>query len=194
MALTSRFPIVNVSKVTDNMQHGFIMAEINSYKIIVIHFSPNKFWKRKEEADLLISTVHSHFDTTKWIIAGDFNALSPADSLHYADGRLVKNMRKRESKNDNVENLVNNHLDFSVIRKFLNAGLVDALKLTNGDFDHSIRTKVFLEKSQNYAEKQLDYIFLSHTIKKKVLNALLIKHDFTDFHSDHYPMLLELEN
>ncbi|MDY3851342.1 MAG: endonuclease/exonuclease/phosphatase family protein [Prevotella sp.] len=193
VALTSRFPIVNVQKVIDNMHHGFILAQVKNYHILVTHLSPHKYKKRGEEVDMLLATVKATHPKGKWLMMGDFNAYSPWDKESYKDGLVRERTRQLEMKYKSHQNLKNGELDFSVIEKVLNGGFCDALKLKNRDYVSSAPTKV-LEHSDLHANPtfRIDYIFVSQSLKKDVVQCRIIKDDYTDNHSDHYPVWLEL--
>ena len=194
VALTSKYPIVNVRKVIDNMHHGFIQAQILDFNIIVLHLSPHKYWKRSEEIDLILSTIKSTDSNGKWIITGDFNTYSPLDSLAYQDGLLKERIKELENKYKSHENLKNNNIDYSTIQKVLDSGFYDAFKLKNSAYTFTIPT-LFLEHAdlKNQATKRIDYIFISKNLKKKLLNPTIIKDDFTNYKSDHYPVFIEIK-
>lgn len=193
VALTSRYPIVNVQKVTDNMHHGFILAQVKGYHILVTHLSPHKYKKRREEADMLLSTVKATCPKGKWLMMGDFNAYSPLDKEAYKDGLVKERTRKLELKYKSHQNLKNGELDFSVIEKVLQGGFCDALKLKNQTYVSSAPTKVLEHSYLNVNPSfRIDYIFVSQLLKKKVVQCYIIKDAYTDINSDHYPVWLEL--
>src|SRR5690606_10677466 len=47
VALSSKYPIVNVQKVVDNMWHAYLYARVNNIHVFVIHFSPFSYEKRQ---------------------------------------------------------------------------------------------------------------------------------------------------
>lgn len=193
VALTSRYPVVNVHRVTDNMQHGFIMAQILDYHIIVTHLSPHSWEKRGQEIDLILATIQATAPKGKWIILGDFNSYSPVDAQAYTDGLLKKRTKQLEQKYKSHKNLRNGELDYSVIQKVLDFGLVDALKTKHASFNSSVPTKVLehatLEVNPPF---RIDYIFVSPSMKRKIKSCEILKNPFTDLHSDHYPVVMEL--
>ncbi|GHT76430.1 hypothetical protein FACS189463_1490 [Bacteroidia bacterium] len=194
VALTSKYPIVNARKVTDNMHHGFIQAQILDFNILVTHLSPHKYWKRGEEIDLILSTINHTNPEEKWIVAGDFNAYSPLDSLGYQDGLLKERIMMYEKKYQSHENLKDNNIDYSVIQKVLDFGFYDALKLKNDTYISTAPTLEETYMESNNATFRIDYIFVSKNLKNQVLNCSVIKDEFTDHKSDHYPVFLELRN
>ena len=97
-AITSKYPIVNIIKVENNMWHGFVMGTINGYHIISLHLSPHRYESRQLDIDLILETIRQNGPFEKWLIMGDFNSVSPVDAGKYADGRLADRLRKEEEK------------------------------------------------------------------------------------------------
>ena len=191
VALTSKYPIVNVQRVTDNMDRGFIMAEIDSFHVVVLHLSPFSFQQRNREIDLFLAAIEHQPDPGKWVIMGDFNALSPQDSANYADGSLQEAVEKNDKKYSFHANLVSGKLDYTIIRKVLDAGFHDALP-PNANDDGALFSRP-TKVNTPAAPSRIDFIFVSPDLKNWVTRGTIIKDDFTDRHSDHYPVLLELK-
>jgi len=180
VALTSKFPIVNVDRVLDNMHHGFIVAKIKDLNIIVLHLSPHKYWKRREEIDVILNTIKASQQKEKWIIMGDFNSLSPLDKDNYADGKYAERLKDLAKKHSFHENLVDGkYLDFEVQKRILEFGLHDTAK----------------EKATGNEPKanRIDYIYVSKDLLPSVAKARFIRDDFTATHSDHVPVIMELK-
>lgn len=176
-ALTSKYPIVNISKVTDNMTHGFIKAQIRGMNIIVLHLNPHNYLKRREEIAVILETIRS-MDQKKWLIMGDFNSLSPLDSIRYTDGKLLKRALENAKANPAKLGLLDGkQFDYQVQQKILDFGLVDAFKLMN-------------PKDLNY--NRIDYIYLSKDLQGRVVRTEFIHDDFTNHYSDHRPLILEI--
>ena len=83
-AITSKYPIVNIMKVENNMWHGFVMGTINGYHIISLHLSPHRYESRQLDIDLILETIRQNGPFEKWLIMGDFNSVSPVDAGKYA--------------------------------------------------------------------------------------------------------------
>lgn len=189
VAITSKYPIVNTERVVDNMHHGFIKATIKDITFFVVHLSPSKYWKRQEEINLVLSTAPSN--KTKSIILGDFNAQSPQDSVFYKDGKMAQVQKLLHSKYPVYDNLKNGQLDYHVIRTVLSNGFTDPLydtKKLNISFDAAIQGDPDLRDNVT----RIDYIFLG-TFFKKVIKKSIIRDEFTNKMSDHYPVFVELE-
>ena len=184
-AITSKYPIVNVRRVTDNMTHGFVMADIGGYHVISIHLNPHSRAKRMKEAEILLRTLATQDDPTKWIIMGDFNSFSPYDSLHYADGQYARLQIQRRVKSPHLQNLDNDRADFSVQSRILESGLVDVSHLMHKDYQSTFPTVRYTGK--NSLHHRYDYIFVSKDLKGKVRDQQILRDEFTDQHSDHYP-------
>ena len=157
-ALTSKYPIVKVRKVIENMHHGFIQAESNGYNIMVIHLSPHKYWKRRDEVDLILATIRSG-PKGKWILMGDFNAESPLDADMYKDGKLAFDRKRAQEKYPIHDNLVNGGLDFEAIGKILEAGFVDVVRLKSSGRLWSQPTRRFAEVDGRAVPRRVDYVF-----------------------------------
>lgn len=190
VALTSKAPIVNVRKVIDNMHHGFIVAETMNYNILVLHLSPHKYWKRREEMDVILQTIAAQPSQKKWIVMGDFNSLSPLDKENYTDGKLLECYQAAAKKHSFHENLVDGKLDYAVQQKVLDFGLVDAVKEYEKKYISSTPTNY--EKPVGSATNRIDYIYVSKDLKSKIRRAIILKDDFTRVRSDHFPVLLEI--
>jgi len=191
VAITSKYPIVNIGKVVENMHHGFLKATINGINFFVVHLSPHKYWKRQEEIDLILATAA--LSGNKNIILGDFNAQSPQDSVFYLNGKMAEVHKYLNSKYPVYDNLVEGRLDYNVVRSVLSKGFIDPLydpKKLNISFDAAIQGDPSLADNIT----RIDYIFLSAPFKGKIKKASIIRDEFTKRLSDHYPVLVELEH
>lgn len=195
VAITSKYPILYVSKVIDNMSHGFIRAKVDGYNIIALHLNPHKYWKRNEEIALVLETIKQSGDDENWLLMGDFNSLSPLDADGFVNGKLLEAMKAEEAGRPGVvENLVDGQLlDYSVHQAILDQGFVDVAKIKYSTFESSCETKSFLLTHKYPAEKRYDFIYISNNLKSDYINASIIKDSFTDVYSDHYPVLLDLK-
>jgi exodeoxyribonuclease-3 len=190
VALTSKYPIVNVQKVTDNMDRGFIMAQILNYHVVCLHFTPFDYRTRRTEVNLLLSHIKSR---QKWIIMGDFNTVSPLDSAHYKDGRLVAGYQAYEKKYAPIQKLADGRIDYTVIQKILDAGFTEAVAKRSPSFVKTVHPKRFEPKTGTDVSSRIDFIFVSKDLVKKIEDAHVVVDAFTDNYSDHYPVLVELK-
>lgn len=193
VAITSKYPILNVQKVSDNMDRGFITATINGFNIVSVHLTPFDYRKRAQEIDLLLAHIRFQSSKQNWIVMGDFNTLSPVDSAHYSDGRMVANYQAYEKKYAPILKLADGKIDYSVIRKVHDAGFTDALKKVHPEFVKTVHPKKFEPKNgTSDVSHRIDFIFISKDLVKKIGTARVLVDEFTENYSDHYPVLFEL--
>lgn len=193
VAITSKYPIVNVNKVVDNLWHGALYADIGNYHFVVTHMNP--FWtaKRIDEINLIIDSIkYSRDPKGKWIIAGDLNSFSPADKSDYDKSTLLEDIKEKQKKRPILENLVDGKLSYTVQQNLLDAGFIDALKIKHKEFVATAPTKVFYDQAS--VPLRYDYIYVSPPLKNNVIDVQVIKDDFTDKYSDHYPVQMIIKN
>lgn len=190
VAITSKHPITHVQKITDNMDRGFIMARILDFNVVCLHFTPFDYRTRRKEADLLLAHIPPG---KKWIVMGDFNTVSPQDSAHYADGRLIAGYQAYEKRYAPIKKLVDGRLDYTVIQKILDRGFTEAVASQKPGFVKTVHPKRFEPKTGTDVSSRIDFIFVSRDLVKKIKDARVIVDTFTDNYSDHYPVLLDLK-
>ena len=193
VAITSKYPIVNVNKVVDNLWHGALFADVGNYHFVITHMNP--FWtaKRIDEINLIIDSIkYSRDPNGKWIIAGDLNSFSPADKADYDKSTLLEDIKEKQKKRPILENLVNGQLSYTVQQNLLDAGYIDALKLKHKEFISTAPTKVFYDQAS--LPLRYDYIYVSPPLKNNVIDVKVLKDDFTDKYSDHYPVQMIINN
>ncbi|MEN6456818.1 MAG: endonuclease/exonuclease/phosphatase family protein [Prolixibacteraceae bacterium] len=189
-ALSSRYPIVNVQKVVDNMWHAYIYANVNGIHVFVIHFSPHRLAKRRAEVKEILAHVALIPKNEKIVIMGDFNSLSPDDATSYSQ-KYLELRQKREIENTNNQNLDNEKLDYSVIQTMKDAGLKDAYRLFHNNFKVSCPTKKYI--SNDAGGSRIDFMWLNPAMAKHAISADYIHDADTDVMSDHYPLLVEFK-
>ncbi|MBC9932647.1 endonuclease/exonuclease/phosphatase family protein [Chitinophaga qingshengii] len=185
--LTSRYPITNIQKVTENMTHGFIMANVLDYNIVVLHLNPHKFRKRNEEMRNILANVEQKNNKKGWILMGDFNSNTPQDLPRLDTNRVKVAHLNAVKKNPNIENLNDGNIDFQVQQQMLDAGFVDALY----EYDRLERATAGSDTIRS--KSRIDYIYLSKDLAKRVKTCHFIYDDFTAKYSDHRPVYMELK-
>ncbi|WP_017259347.1 endonuclease/exonuclease/phosphatase family protein [Pedobacter arcticus] len=193
VAFTSKYPITNVKKVIDNMDRGFIQANILGQTFIVLHLSPFDYQTRRNEVDLVLATIKNNPSIKNWVVMGDFNSFAAIDSLAYTDGELIANLKKYEQKYAPIRKLVDNKIDYYVINRMNQSNFYDALKLFHKDFVKTVHPKHFAPVGLPDVPTRIDFVFVSKGLKKNVKSAEVLVDEFTDSHSDHYPMMIELQ-
>lgn len=180
-AITSKYPIVDVQKVTDNMTHGFIICKIKDLNVIVLHLNPHKYKKRREEIQVVLKTIAAAPSQKKWMVMGDFNSLSPLDSAVHIKNKLLEHLQQQEQKNPILETLIDHkQLDYQVQQSILDYGLKD--------------TGHYKDPSGQYKGTRIDYIYVSKDLLPDVTTTHFIFDAFTAHHSDHHPVIMEFKH
>ena len=184
VALSSKYPIVNVQKVVDNMHHVYLYANINNINVIVIHFSPFSYKKRQLEVSEVLSRAALIPKNEKVVIMGDFNSLSQTDASEYNEEALNA-QKERELKENHIRNLNDGKFDYTVIGAMQKAGYIDLIRKFNSEFQYSAPTKKY---SSKYL-KRIDFVWTNPKMAKYATSAKIIRDEVTDRISDHYPVL-----
>lgn len=190
VALLSKFPIVEVKKVTDNMSHGFIRARILDYNIVVLHLTPWITEKKIDEITTVLAEIDNIPPDEKIMVMGDFNSLSFNDRIMHGqkliDAEIILEKRMQKAI------LVNGKIDYTVCNKMEENGFVDSWTLFNKTPESSCPTLKYspLDPPRSY---RVDYIWVNKTLQKDCTNAYIVKDSTTDWLSDHYPVILELK-
>ena len=174
--LTSKYPITDVQRVTNNMTHGFIVARVKDFNIVVLHLNPHGYAKRRAEIDQILATIGAAPSQKRWIVMGDFNAVSPLDKNNYSDGQVLAEFQRAPTASTNL--IDGKALDFEVQQRILDFGLKDAGKM--------------MDSTHEITGKRIDFIYVSQDLAPKVTTARFLWDDFTAAYSDHRPILLEL--
>ena len=189
IAIMSKYPISNVKKVMEGMQHGFVYAKILDYNFFVTHLDPKTYQKRIVEVDTLLKYINQIPKTEKILLMGDFNNMSPLDKKDYANAEKMKLVLNSEKNHPETSVTNNGEIEFTAIQKLLDAKLLDTWRLFNTNYEKSAPTKI--RTHHNYT--RIDYIWVNEALKSQCLDATIVKDDLTDALSDHYPMLLILK-
>lgn len=193
-AITSKYPIVNVNKQVDNLWHGALFADVGNYHFVVTHMNP--FWtsKRIDEMELILDSIkYSNDPKGKWIIAGDLNSFSPLDKSGYNESVMAKDLAEKEKARPILHNLVNGKMDYTVQQNILDRGYIDVLKHKYpSTFIATAPTKIFYDQAKT--PLRYDYIYVSPAMKNDLVDVKVLKDDFTDQYSDHYPVEMIIKN
>ena len=191
--ISSRFPIEDVQRFREGFHHGQLRARIKGIYFYVIHLHPSNWKTREREADLILADIASLPKDSKVMLVGDFNTFSTADRKYYAHGKLESFFSKRDG-NGKEKNLRGGKIDYSVIAKFTDNGLIDLEHSKRGKdykFTGSFPTKI-AKSGDHGSARRLDYAFASPALAKRVTRAEVIANDITWKLSDHLPVIIEL--
>ncbi|WP_256010162.1 endonuclease/exonuclease/phosphatase family protein [Desertivirga xinjiangensis] len=190
LALMSKYPVSNVRKVTEGMQHGLLYGKVLNYHLFITHLDPRAYEKRISEVDTLLKYLHLIPKNEKILLMGDFNNMSPLDKKDYDNPAKMKLVLNSEKNNLETRITRNGEIDYTAIQKLLDAGLYDSWRLFHQEYEKSAPTKI--RNHNNYT--RIDYIYINAALKNDCIAAELVKDDLTDVLSDHYPMLITLKN
>ena len=185
VALTSKYPVEVIAKITEGVSHGAIHARIRGVNIVVLHLWPHatgsngyadgNSYRMAEITAFLDGTLKAHPGEVRWLMMGDFNSRSRVDNWYYGypenDTRL----------------LVHNHI-----------------------LDHTDLKDIIAERypgsfiSSTYGNARIDYMYASPSMYARVVNALTVMDKWTtatqspyvsNFYdpSDHRPILVDFE-
>ena len=188
VALSSKYPIVNVQKVLDNMHHVYLYANINNINVILIHFSPHSYQKRQLEVREVLARAALIPKNEKIVILGDFNSLSQVDAAAYSE-KFIEALKEREANESRIRNLNNGKLDYTVTGAMAKAGYKDAIRMFHSDFQFSRPTKKYGSKFLH----RIDYMWVNPKFAKYIKSANFIYDDVTNRISDHYPLLVTFD-
>ncbi len=200
VGISSNKPIEVKERILDSMHHGALHCKISGIDFMVVHFSPFSYEKRQEEAKIVLeklSQIASSQD--KYIVLGDFNALSPFDAdLYRNNASLLKSMRESEVEHSHVRNLFLGQLEYGVMASYLAFPLIDVTQKFTWELDQRIScpTQVFEKEKgegRNTNSKRIDYILTSPFLSGKCIVAKVLNQTETFYLSDHYPVLAEFE-
>ncbi len=191
--ITSRYPIEDIQRIREGFHHGLLRVRIEGIYIYVIHLHPSNWETRMLEIKQILEDIEALPQDSKVILAGDFNTFSPLDSVYYSHGRLEPFFNDRDSLYEE-KNLDNGKLEYSVIQKVMDFGLIDleaSMRVPSYHFSGSFPT--LIEKEGEHGDqRRLDYVFASKNLVKKVTKAKIIATDTSLILSDHLPMVVDL--
>ncbi len=125
---------------------------------------------------------------TPYILAGDFNGLSPQDT--YDRNKMLKGFNSLPWIKPDVSSwIVDDLLKSEEIKQVLSKGMIDSYKKVQAKQDYTLPTN--LNGSTTDSASRVDYVFCSADIKVK--DAGIIKSESAEMASDHYPVFAELE-
>ena len=182
VAITSKYPIRDLIKVDDHMEHGYMYAKIDDINLFVVHLSSWSVFLRQKEIKRILAHAALIPETEKIVIAGDFNSLCETDSLTHQDG-YVDRLKRREQKDPRYKALNNGKLDYSVINTVKEAGYVDAFLMFHDAF-----TRAFPKHL-----RRVDYVWLNPQLAKYAVSAEFIYDDKNNEISDHFPLLVNFK-
>ena len=181
VALTSKYPIELRNRMLDDapLWHGAIHTVVKGINVVVLHLYPfgdnhtpeipvGNEYRNAEVNYILDNTIRKYPAEPAWIMCGDFNSDSPLD-----------------------EEAVGNRY-FTTHEIVLESGYYDVLRERHSQFYRSVPT-VYGGWPEGTA-RRIDFIYASQSIVRDLVESKILYDDFTDTHSDHYPVLMEFRH
>jgi len=190
VGISSKYPITDVKRVIEGMHHGFMAVKIEDLNFVVVHLSPFKHEKRREELGLITDSLQRWAITKKVLIMGDMNSLAASDSMSYNRHDRLTPMLKSDSSS-HLSNASNGKLDYEVPAFLIQKGFIDTWSMKTKGFNFSYPTLVFGPVPEASKER-IDYIFISPDLQKNATKPIIVKDAMTDQLSDHYPISILL--
>ena len=176
VALTSKYPVEVIAKITEGVSHGAIDVRIRGVNIVVLHLWPHatgsngyadgNSYRMAEITAFLDGTLKAHPGEVRWLMMGDFNSVSPLDA-------------------DDLPGGVG--LNYDVHTKVLGSGYHDLMRSYRGYFIPSCPTAAFAGGNAT----RIDFIYGSSAMLSDMTCVETVRDDFTDTRSDHYPLMTE---
>ncbi len=185
-AVLSKYPITDFQ----NLSYGHlallrmkIKIEDDILNLDAIHISPIPVITKSYQKEL-ISYVLKGKSMKNYILAGDFNAVSPKDKYNKEELRKAwKNII------ENGEKVIDEMIEGKTISVVLNKGLIDMYRENNKRPSYTIPTDL-LSKNKSSGVR-VDHIFCTNDFK--VIDSYILKNKLTEKASDHYPVVAVLE-
>lgn len=200
LAITSKTPLSNIQEIGgQGIRRDFMVAETADLHFMVLHMTSQRLFHRKRESKLMCKKLGAMLSAGKDVVAlGDFNALSPLDRPYLKNlPTFQKRMKETPKKRANLNN---GRLDYSIIQRYLDLGLVDVCHevlpnspVLKGSFPSTLLEKIPNRQKQREVLRRIDFVFMSPALSKKVVGADIPREGLLNEISDHYPVIVELE-
>ena len=198
VGITSSQPITVIDKIFEGMHHGALHVWTQGLEVMVIHFSPSSYAKRREESKIILSRLEEIRERNPhYLVLGDFNAPSPMDAdLYPDDSPLLQRMRESNKDKPLKGNLFQNNLDYAVLSSFLAFPLLDVCQPftlgieARGSFPGLVLAKDKASKALLKARlERIDFILASPALAQQCTSARVCNGAENAYLSDHYPVL-----
>ncbi|MBX2877554.1 MAG: hypothetical protein KTR30_35880, partial [Saprospiraceae bacterium] len=197
VGLTSKWPIQVIKKQREGMWHGMLHAQVTGIDVFVVHLSPADWKTRKREAQIITQQIEA-LNNDKYLILGDFNALSPMDEdINREKKALLARYKIGDAKNEKHQNLRHNYWDYTAMSTFFAAGLLDVSMpflqpAERFSFPAPALVNIWQTESEIKRNRQrIDYILASPLLAKSCVYSRVLNGPETAQLSDHYPVVAD---
>jgi exonuclease III len=182
IAILSKIPFTfenNASGMTPWLR-GIFKIDGKEITIDLVH--PHPTISENERENFIMRVMNGMKE--KYILAGDFNAVSPKDK--YNRDKMFEGFSRFD---ENAKTTVEKFLTSKTISAVLSHGLIDTFLERGKNWHYTVPTD-FLNKHKE-SGLRIDFIFCSKDVK--IINSGIIANDSTNKASDHYPIYAVLE-
>lgn len=184
VAVLSKYPFKVVEELKPLIRAGIatvVNAESGEMSIVGAHLAPYTEELRIPEIELIVKHQAKY---NHRILMGDMNSLSPQDG--YSE-KIIDNFNETQLNKFTSDS----KLRFNVVQKLLDSGYVDCGVLLGAEKTPTAPTAS--NEDDSHANMRLDYIFVSEALRENVKTYQVVKNDYAEQASDHYPVIVELE-
>ncbi len=183
VAIFSKRPWSKLIEVKPLDRAGILVVVDSPFGEIAIlgtHLTPYTEDMRLQEASTILAALEPY---DQKIIMGDLNSLSGADGY---DDTMIKGFNDMQIKKFTSDGV----LRYEVMDMFTKGGFVDAaLKIEK---NKEITAPTMINEHGAHTNMRLDYILISSSIADRLTSYSVIKTELTNYASDHYPVVAEL--
>lgn len=197
VGLTSKWPIELVKKQREGMWHGMMHARVAGVDVFVVHLSPADWKTRKREAQIITQQIEA-ISNDKYLVLGDFNALSPMDEdINQEKKALLARYKIGDAKNEKYQNLRHAYWDYTAMSTFFAAGLLDVSipflqPAERFSYPAPALANIWQTESEIKRNRQrIDYILASPLLAKSCVYSRVLNGPETSQLSDHYPVVAD---
>lgn len=183
VAVFSKYPLKIIKEIKPLMRAGILSvigANIGDLSIISTHLTPYTEDLRLPEIGLIMNKQKKYKHK---LLMGDMNSLALYDGY---DEKMIKSFNDIQLKKFTT----NGKLRFDAINKILSHDYLDTAKLMGRNKISTAPTDI--NENNVHSNMRLDYIFISKSLKDRLISYEVIKNTLTKKISDHYPVVIEL--
>lgn len=195
VGLTSKYPLEQVERVQIDEYVGYVYAKVNQlYHVFVVHLDPFKAPNRLRQINFILAKANALPKHEPILIMGDFNNISPIDSLAYADTSRIRRAIAMKQEGFELQNMRDGGYDYSVVEAMSAAGFYDSYQLNKKGFIATYPTEGYKHKQSYWGgPSRIDYIWLNPAARKQLVQFNILKDKVTHRISDHYPIRIKLK-
>lgn len=170
--ITSKYPITPIQKLEGpEYKHGGLHVRVCGIDVVATHTTPKNGlssdgksgpdYRRDELKHAVEQTMlHPKYRKSKyWVLAGDLNSVSPADSAYFR-----------------IHGVNRSYIEQAYLREVFDHDVI--LDWNGGAMQPSVRHGLY----------RIDFLYANEALYRRVVSARTIVDAFTDQHSDHLPV------